>query len=315
MQPRTLSLNTAIKNIQKMMQRLVGEDVDVRLMLCREDPLVHADPSQIEQVIMNLAVNARDAMPRGGSLLIETSIVGWDESTARQNPDITPGEYALMAISDTGIGMDEPTTKRIFEPFFTTKPVGEGTGLGLSMVHGIVVQSGGHVRVCSELGHGTTFRIYFPSATRKPEEAAESAPAFSRALRGKETILIVEDQADVRNFVVAVLKACCYRVIEAPTASEALIVVEREGDQIDLVLTDVVMPKMSGPQLVERIVKARPAIKVLFMSGYTDNVIVQHGILDEGINLIQKPFGPDELAAKVRVVLGASPPIDRAITS
>jgi DNA-binding response OmpR family regulator len=200
----------------------------------------------------------------------------------------------------------------MFEPFFTTKPSGQGTGLGLSMVHGIVVQSGGHINVYSEPGHGTSFKIYLPTVTRTKEET-DAPRARLRTLRGNETILVVEDQADVRDFAVAVLKAYGYRVMQAPTASEALLVFEHEGDRIDLLLTDVVMPNMSGRQLAERVLKTRPDIKVLFMSGYMENVIVHHGILDEGVALIQKPFSPEELASKVRAVLGPAAPMGRIL--
>ena len=312
LQPRTLSLNGIVQNMKKLLERLVGEDVHVCLTLSEQDPIVHADPGQLEQVIMNLAINARDAMTDGGRLSIETAVVCRDESHLGDNPEARPGRYAVLAISDAGAGMDEATVKRVFEPFFTTKPVGQGTGLGLSMVHGIVAQSGGHIEVHSQPGKGTTFTVFLPAAAAA-EEAVEAPPAVAQPVRGNETILVVEDQAEVRDFTAAVLKARGYRVLKALSGSEALQVLEREAGRVDLVLTDVVMPNMSGRQLVERVHLAYPEIQALYMSGYTDDVIAHHGILEEGVNLIQKPFSPEALAAKVRECLGPLAAIGRIL--
>jgi PAS domain S-box-containing protein len=300
LQPCVLDLNVLVGDMRGMLERLMGEDVEVRFAFHPEDVTVHADRHQLEQVIMNLAVNARDAMPDGGRLLIETALV--DENHVSSSPEVRPGRYAMLAVSDTGKGMDEATERRIFEPFFTTKPVGQGTGLGLAMVQGIVVQSGGYINVYSEPGQGTAFKIYLP-ALAGAKVPAEQAAVIS-ALQGWETILVVEDQVEVRNFAVAALQGYGYRVIEAPGAVEALRICEPGRERIHLVLTDVVMPHMSGRELAARLVAIRPEIKILYMSGYTDNVIVHHGVLDADANFIQKPFGPDELARKVRAALG-----------
>ena len=303
LQPRRLDLNRVVREIRPMLERLVGEAVEVRVVLTAESGAVHADPHQLEQVIMNLAVNARDAMPSGGSLLIETAGPERDQSYARSHPDAHAG-YVMLAVSDSGVGMDEETRQRIFEPFFTTKGVGQGTGLGLSMVQGIVAQSGGYIDVVSQPGQGTTFKIYLPAL---PQAAAEAeTPAAVPALGGKETVLVVEDQAEVRNFVIAVLKTYGYCVIPAENAGEALLLCERK-ERIDLLLTDVVMPNLSGRELADRLAKLRPGIKVLFMSGYTDDIVVHHGVSEEGAEFIQKPFSPAELAGKVRAVLGPAP--------
>jgi hypothetical protein len=308
LQPGVLDLNILLGNMRAMLERLMGEDVEVRFAFHPEGATVQADRHQLEQVIMNLAVNARDAMPGGGRLLMETALVELDESCVSSSPEARPGRYAMLAVSDTGIGMDETTRQRIFEPFFTTKPAGQGTGLGLAMIQGIVAQSGGFVNVYSEPGQGTAFKIYLP-ALASADVAAEKSVAPSE-LRGGETILVVEDQGQVRDFAVAALKGYGYHVLQAPDAAEALSICEREGECIHLVLTDVVMPHMGGRELAARLVETRPEIKVLYMSGYTDNVIVHHGVLDEGANLIQKPFSPEELARKVRETLG--PPASAA---
>jgi PAS domain S-box-containing protein len=302
LQPRVLELNSVVEDMQSMLRRLLGEDVEVQLALSAGNPTVQADPHQLEQVIMNLAVNARDSMPNGGRLLVETGFVVRDERPAAMNPEIRPGRYAMLAVSDTGFGMDEATMQRVFEPFFTTKEAGKGTGLGLSTVQGIVAQSGGHINVYSEPGYGTTFKIYLPAVAGRAAEAEE--PAVIQELRGNETILVVEDQEDVRDFAVATLEGYGYRVIAAANAGEALLICEQAGERIHLVLTDVVMPRTSGRELVARLIKLRPEIKALFMSGYTDNVIVHRGVLDEGAHFIQKPFRPADLAGKVRAILG-----------
>jgi CheY-like chemotaxis protein len=299
LEPRRLNVNRVVAEMRSMLERLVGEDIEVRVALRAEGGTICADPHQLEQVVMNLVVNARDAMPGVGKLLVETANVEWDESYTRSHLEARVGRYVMLAISDTGAGMDEETSNRIFEPFFTTKGVGKGTGLGLSMVQGIVTQSGGYVDVYSEKGKGTTFKIYLPAVA---EEAADAErPAAVPAVGGKETVLVVEDQTEVRKYAVAVLKGYGYRVIPAENAGEALLLCERE--RIDLVVTDVIMPNVSGRELAERLEKLQPGIKVLFMSGYTDTVIEHHGVLEDGAKFIQKPFSPEELAGKVRAVL------------
>jgi two-component system cell cycle sensor histidine kinase/response regulator CckA len=299
LEPCRLDINRVLEEMRPMLERLMGEDIEVQVALHAERGTIHADPHQLGQVVMNLAVNSRDAMPDGGKLLIETACVEQDASDTRLHPEAREGCYVMLAVSDTGFGMDVETKYRIFEPFFTTKGVGKGTGLGLAMVQGIVAQSGGYVEVASEVGKGTRFKIYLP---RLAETAADWKPAAIPALGGRETVLVVEDQAEVRRYAAAVLKTYGYRVIPAEGASEALLLQERE--HIDLLLTDVVMPHVSGRELANRLKALQPGMKVLFMSGYTDNVIEQHGILEAGMEFIQKPFGPEELAAKVRAVLG-----------
>ena len=311
LEPRRLDINRVVKDMRPMLVRLVGEDIEVRVALRAEGGMVFADPHQLEQVVMNLAVNSRDAMPRGGKLLIETACVERDESYARQHSETPAGRYVTLLVSDTGAGMDEETKNRIFEPFFTTKGVGKGTGLGLSMVQGIVAQSGGYVEVYSEEGKGTTFKIYLPALTEAAVDA--SSPEAFPALGGKETVLVVEDQEEVRKYAAMVLKEYGYRVIPAENAGEALMLCQRE--RIDLVLTDVVMPHVSGRELADRVEKLQPGIKALFMSGYSDNVITPHGILEEGANFIQKPFSPEELAGKVRSVLGPPAPAARILVA
>jgi PAS domain S-box-containing protein len=285
LEPRRLNINRVVEEMRPMLERLVGEDVEVGVSLHPEGGTIYADPHQLEQVVMNLAVNSRDAMPGGGKLLIETA---------------RAGRYIMLAVSDNGAGMDHRTKERIFEPFFTTKAVGQGTGLGLAMVQGIVAQSGGYIEVSSEEGRGTTFRIYLPAAAGGAADAVMPSPA--RPLGGKETVLVVEDQAEVRRYAVAVLRGFGYRVIPVESACEALLVCDREP--VDLLLTDVVMPDINGWELATRLGKLQPRIRMLFMSGYTDDAIAHHGVLEEGANFIQKPFGPDELAEKVRAVLG-----------
>jgi len=257
-------------------------------------------------VIMNLVVNARDAMPRGGKLSIETSNVYLDEAYAREHVSVVPGDYVMLAISDTGCGMSEATRLHIFEPFFTTKEQGKGTGLGLSMVYGIVRQSGGNIWVYSEEGRGTTFKVYFPRVTAHAEEHKRTSGALDEP-RGSETILLVEDAELVRNLARQVLETAGYRVLAAESAEAAIDLCETiNGDRIDLLLTDVVMPGMSGNEMSGILLKKRPGMPVLYMSGYTDEAIVQHGVLEAGINFLQKPFTPGALASKVREVLDAA---------
>ncbi len=302
LEPEVLDLNDVVANMDKMLRRLIGEDID--LVSVRRPGLgrVKADPGQIEQVIMNLAVNARDAMPQGGKLTLETANVELDEVYARNHVAITPGSYVMLAVSDTGCGMDAETQARIFEPFFTTKELGKGTGLGLATVYGIVKQSGGYIWVYSEPGQGTTFKVYLP----RLEEAVETAQPereIVRPARGSETVLLVEDEENVRQLVRQTLEKNGYTVLEARAGAEATQLSAQHPGPIHLMLTDVVMPKMSGRELAERLALLRPGIKVLYMSGYTDNAIVHHGVLDPGTAFLQKPFTAADLGQKVREVL------------
>ena len=305
MQPKVFDMNTVVSDLRKMLRRMIGEDVELRVSLETELGNIKADPVQLEQVIMNLVVNARDAMPKGGKLSIETSNIYLDEAYAREHVSVVPGEYVMLAISDTGCGMDEETRQRIFEPFFTTKEPGKGTGLGLSMVYGIVRQSGGNIWVYSEEGTGTTFKIYFPRVTAEAQEYKRTNGSVE-APQGCETILLVEDAALVRTLARQVLETAGYCVLEAASAEAALKVCESiNGTRIDLVLTDVVMPGMSGNDMSKILLAKQPDMPVLYMSGYTDDAIVQHGVLEPGINFLQKPFTPGALAMKVREVLDA----------
>ena len=305
MQPKVFDLNIVVTDLEKMLRRMIGEDVELRVSPGPDLGNIKADPVQLEQVIMNLAVNARDAMPKGGKLSIETSNIYLDESYARDHVSVVPGDYVMLAISDTGCGMDEETRLRIFEPFFTTKESGKGTGLGLSMVYGIVRQSGGNIWVYSEEGRGTTFKIYFPRVTAEAEEYKRAAQT-SDVPKGSETILLVEDAELVRKLARRVLETAGYRVLEAGSAEAAIKLCEKiNGDKIDLLLTDVVMPGMSGNDMSKVLLTKQPGMPVLYMSGYTDDAIVQHGVLEAGINFLQKPFSPGALASKVREVLDA----------
>ncbi|MBU1742874.1 MAG: response regulator [Proteobacteria bacterium] len=304
LEPRPLDLGAVLANLEKMLRRLIGEDFD---LVTHSEPdlgTVLADPGQIEQVIMNLAINARDAMPAGGKLTIETLNVDLDESYCRVHAEAKPGPHVMLAVSDTGVGMDKEVRSQIFEPFFTTKEKSKGTGLGLSTVYGIVKQSGGHIFVYSEPGRGTTFKIYLP---RVDEVAASFKRDRETAVvrGGTETILVVEDEEKVRQFVSGVLREKGYHVLEAADGEEALAIAEGLEGRIDLLLTDVVMPGLSGRQLAERMTDVYPRIKVLYASGYTNNAIAHHGILEPGIHFIAKPLAPNSLTLKVREVLDA----------
>jgi CheY-like chemotaxis protein len=292
------------RDLDKMLQRLVGDDVEVSFVPSADLGAVLADPGQVEQVIMNLVVNARDAMPTGGKLTIETANVEFDEEHPRTNHGVASGRYAMLAISDTGTGMDEATRLRVFEPFFTTKETGKGTGLGLSTVYGIVTQSGGHVRVSSEPGVGTTFKVYFPRVEGRPgeEEAAAQDPS---TLRGSETLLVVEDDDQLRGTVRSILSRNGYGILLAKDGEEALRMSEQYDAQIHLLLTDVVMPRMSGREVAERVSSRRPDIRVLYVSGYTEDAVVRHGVAHSGIAFLPKPITPDALLRKVRDVLDA----------
>ncbi len=305
-EPRVVDLHEVLADMERMLQRILGEDVTLVAVPPKAPGRVKVDPSHIEQVILNLVVNARDAMPTGGQLTIETSNVMLDEAYALGHLPTKAGPHVMLAVTDTGCGMDRATLARIFEPFFTTKGPGRGTGLGLSTVFGIVQQSGGNIWVYSEPGKGTTFKIYLPRVDAAVDAAKAEVPA--EALRGAETILLVEDEVQVRTIVLSLLRRQGYRVLVAQHAGEALLLCERHEAPIDLLLTDVVMPQMSGPELATRLAATRPAMKVLCMSGYTDDSIVRHGVLDGRIAFIQKPLTPASLARKVREVLDAAPP-------
>jgi PAS domain S-box-containing protein len=302
--PRVLDLNEVVQDSERMLRRLLGEDIDLVTLYDRQLSRVRVDPSQIDQVVMNLALNARDAMPTGGKLTIETKDVTLDASYAAEHLGVTPGPHVMLAVSDTGVGMDKETQSRIFEPFFTTKAVGKGTGLGLSTVFGVVQQSGGNIWVYSELNRGTTFKVYLPRAAGQSPELVEHVEPVT--LKGTETILLVEDQDEVRRVAQEILMRHGYHVIAAQNAGEALLSCERHPRTIHLMLTDVVMPQMSGSELAQRLGTIRPEMKVIYMSGYTDNAIVHHGILDSGLPFVQKPLLPDVLARRVREVLDAA---------
>ena len=302
--PRVINLNDIALNLDSLLRRLIGEDIEVMTVPAKDLGMVKADPGQIEQVIMNLALNSRDAMPNGGKLTLETSNATLDETYAREHQPLEPGRYVMLAVSDTGHGMGEETLGRIFEPFYTTKEVGKGTGLGLSMVYGIVKQSGGYIWVYSEPNQGTTFKIYLPRVDQPPETVG-SALVPSKVARGTETILLVEDDAQLRELSSTVLSHSGYRVLTAATPEEGIAVCESNHRNIRLLVTDVIMPRMNGRQLAERIQRISPQIRVLYISGYTDNAIVHYGVLDPGLWFLPKPFTLSALVAKVREVLDA----------
>jgi two-component system cell cycle sensor histidine kinase/response regulator CckA len=304
LEPRVLNLNAVVGELAPMLERLIGENIELQTALATGLGEVRADRGQMEQVMMNLVVNARDAMPRGGRLTLETSNLELDAATVRGRVGMRPGPHVLLAITDTGVGMDEATRARIFEPFFTTKRFGEGTGLGLATVHGIVNQSGGTIWVYSEPDQGTTFKIYLPRVTDAAADAAATETSDATP-RGSETILLVEDQGDVRDLACDVLEAQGYLVLLAGDGAEALEVARAHAGRIHLLLTDVVMPRMSGRELAERLGPLRPDMSVLYMSGYPDRAVVDHGMLGPGVTFLQKPVATEALARKVREVMDA----------
>ncbi len=302
LEKKVISVNTIIDNFLKILGKMAGEDIIITTCLSEKSCVVDADPSQIEQVIMNLIVNARDAMPKGGEIIIETELVQLDQGDVSKHIEVKPGQYVLMAISDTGEGMDEDVLAKIFDPFFTTKESGKGTGLGLATVYGIVKQHGGYIYAYSEKGKGTTFKIYLP-ANKKAEEGIEDKASSKALFGGNETILIVDDNTSICQFIVETLEPLGYHCLQASSGQEALQLHHQYQGTIQLLLTDVVMPVMSGRQLAETIKKERPELKVLFMSGYTESIITHHGVLEEDVNYISKPITPVALTQKIRVIL------------
>jgi len=300
-EPRVVSLNTVVEDLQKILRRVIGEDIELTITLAPDLESVRADVGQLEQVLMNLVVNARDAMPTGGRLTVETANVEHDPEYARDREAAAVRRFAMLAVTDTGCGMDEATRARIFEPFFTTKEVGRGTGLGLATVYGIVKQAGGFIWVYSEPGQGTSFKIYLPAVDATAERT--TAAATTPAPRGTETVLLVEDAAAVRAVTKQMLERQGYTVLEAPDGEAGLRLAQRHRGVIHLLLTDVVMPRVGGRELAEHLVRVRPDVKVLYTSGYTDDSVVRHGILESGTPYLQKPFSPESLARKVRDVL------------
>ena len=306
LQPVSLDLNATVNRIETMLKRLIGADVELVSVLSRDLGTIKADPSQIEQVLMNLAVNARDAMPRGGKIIVETANVEIDEAYARQHPSTRLGSHVVLTVSDTGIGMDKGTQSRIFEPFFSTKGVGEGTGLGLSTVFGIVQQSGGTIGVASKPGHGTTFKIHFPRCEEAPAAIPQEKATPLRG--GTETILLVEDAAPLRGLTRRLLEDCGYTVLDSGDPAEAIRIAGQHPGPLPLMITDVVMPGLSGPILAERLAADRPETRVLYMSGYANEEVVQHGVLGPDSAFLEKPFTRDALVRKVRELLDAPVP-------
>ena len=315
LRPKVVNLNEIFTGMEQMLRRVIGEDIELASVASPAICRVTVDPGQMEQVIMNLVINARDAMPGGGKLTVETGEIVLDEAYAAEHPGARPGSHIMLAVSDTGLGMDRATQARIFEPFFTTKESGKGTGLGLATVFGIVRQSGGTIWVYSEPGVGTTFKIYLPTADGAVVAGAAEPQLDRSLLRGFETILLVEDEKRVRHLARTILSRYGYNVLEAQSGGDAFLLCEQYSAPIHLLLTDVVMPRMSGPQLAERLAPIRPDMKVLYMSGYTNDAIVRNGILESKISFIQKPITPDALARKVKetLSLAARPLAERPV--
>jgi nitrogen-specific signal transduction histidine kinase/ActR/RegA family two-component response regulator len=302
LKPKLLDLNTIVLNLEKLLRRLMSENIEMRTQVGKNIGAVKADPSQIEQVILNLIVNARDAMPEGGKLLVETGNVELD-STFAPDQAVVPGIYVMLSVTDTGVGMSADTLAHIFEPFYTTKESNRGTGLGLSTVYGIVKQSGGHVSVYSEPGKGTTFKVYLPQVQDSLHLTPVAEAPDSTSSKGHETILLVEDEPAVRELTCMVLSERGYSVIEAQNAGDAVRLAKKHGAQIHLLLTDVVMPGMSGHDLAKRLTAQHPNLRVLYMSGYTYNIFAENEALEGGLSFLQKPFTPKALAQRVREAL------------
>jgi two-component system cell cycle sensor histidine kinase/response regulator CckA len=302
LQPRVVDLNAVVADMDKMLQRLIGEHIELITVLDPSLGHVKVDPGQMEQVILNLAVNARDAMPEGGKLTIETGNVVLDETYSRHHFSVQPGHYVMLAVTDRGCGMDAQTQARIFEPFFTTKEPGKGTGLGLSTVYGIIKQSGGNVWVYSELGHGSSFKVYLPRLDDAADELS-GREQDHQIKKGSETILLVEDEEMVRELSEEILRDHGYKVLVATNGEEAIRVCERYAGPIHLVVTDVVMPKMSGPELAHRLALLRPTAKTLFLSGYTNASMTHSDLLNQDAEFLQKPFSEEVLTRKVREIL------------
>ena len=301
--PCVLDLNATVTGIEPLLRRMIREDIEIATALDSAAGRVKADAGQIEQVLLNLAVNASDAMPNGGWLTLATGNVTLDEAYARTHAEVEPGPYVMLSVSDTGHGMTAEVRAHIFEPFFTTKEVGKGTGLGLATVYGIAKQSGGHITVHSEPGHGAAFKLYLPRVEEAPGTAEPARPT-EITRRGSETVLLVEDDEPLRTLAREILSIQGYTVLDATSPSEALRLADVHPGPIHLLVTDVVMPQMNGRQVADHLLAARPGLKVLFMSGYTDAAIVEHGVLEPGTHFLQKPFTPDGLSRKVREVLG-----------
>jgi PAS domain S-box-containing protein len=310
LQPKNLDLNSIVSGLEQLLRRLLGEHIQLRTTLGEDLGTIKADPSQLEQVLMNLVVNARDAMPDGGRLIVETCNAELDQKYASEHVTVKPGPYVMLAVSDTGVGMSAETVAHIFEPFFTTKGGGKGTGLGLATTYGIVKQSGGYIWAYSEPGQGTTFKVYLPRFDEEAEVGTRTK-VKTAVPRGSETILLVEDDEAVRELTEMVLQSYGYNVLVAEDPGDAQTLSDTPGAEIALVLTDVVMPKMSGRELVRRLTDKHPHLRVLYMSGYTDNVITSGGVLEPGLAFLQKPFTPASLASKVREVLDAPAPVEK----
>ncbi|HNU70406.1 MAG TPA: ATP-binding protein [Thermodesulfobacteriota bacterium] len=298
-------LNSLLRNFEKLLLRTIREDITMKLVLADPLSLIKGDIGQLEQVVMNLAVNAQDAMPEGGELIIQTAQVELDESYAAEHEGVTPGSYVMLAVSDTGCGLDARTREHLFEPFFTTKGKDKGTGLGLATVYGIIKQHGGNIWVYSEPGQGATFKIYLPVSAASDHTAGRAAKATSAPdMRGSETIMLVEDNEQVRNLTLTFLNRQGYTVLVAGSGQEALRILNQHHGPVHLVLTDVVMPEMNGKQLFAQVSGRYPDARVLYMSGYTEDMIAHCGVMDAGIHFLQKPFSFTVLATKIREILG-----------
>jgi PAS domain S-box-containing protein len=300
---KVVDLGNIVRQFQAILQRTLRENINIEFRISPSAGLVHADMGQIEQVLINLAVNAQDAMPEGGMLIIETANLNLDESYSDKHPEIAPGPYVMLSVSDTGTGMDKQRMEHIFEPFYTTKEIGKGTGLGLSTVYGIVRQHAGSIHVYSEINHGTVFKIFLPRLKHEDESVEEYASMTVEVEHGSETIVLAEDDQIVRTIVCEMLKSLGYQVLTAENPDICFRIASEHQDEIDLLLTDVIMPGMNGIDLFKKLLQSRPGLKVIFMSGYTSDVVVHHGVLEQGLNFIKKPFSLNDLSGKIRQVL------------